>query len=601
MIYALLTLLITAAYSALLVAFPRWDRLARWAALAGVLGALVIELWQHGLPTDIAAGGSAVEWPGALSWLGPTWYREDALGAGLGASALLLGALALTRIGRGPAGPAQSATAAVVLANVYALAHASNLLAFAGHALVLTLAIWALGAVDPDAEQGPLVVRQRAALAAGALSAMGMALLVGRATGGQYILDDLSLSALTVWPLTLAAGFVLLWLGLAPMTGWSAMGHGANHESTGGIESALVQGIALGVPAVGLVLRLQALITRNALAGSVPEAWSGFTAALVVLGAATMLVAGAGAVVWAGTPRWSGLVTAFWMGAVAWGLGLDTTTGRVAALAALLAYGLGRISLEMAAGGPSWLTRTAAVFSLSGAPLGAGFVGLWVLSGGLVESRHPALTLVVVGAAVLLAGGMVLHVVSRGPSERPAPGRGETFAATLGLVLVGALLIGGAAPVLWLDQVVAMASVAGAGTTPAADWTGLRSGGLYVPLALLALGTLLLVVIRWAMRLPARSSAAGTSVLLPTALDRLQRTRESRMPQPLAGPLLSNPPPAVWWLSLAWLESGIYGTGALLARLGERLGGLLRRLEGRYFVPLAVILTMLAVLAVTSR
>jgi hypothetical protein len=71
------------------------------------------------------------------------------------------------------------------------------------------------------------------------------------------------------------------------------------------------------------------------------------------------------------------------------------------------------------------------------------------------------------------------------------------------------------------------------------------------------------------------------------------------LPAPLAGPLLSNPPPAVWWLSLAWLEGGIYGTGALLARLGERLGGLMRRLEGRYVVPLALVLTLLAVLAVT--
>jgi hypothetical protein len=144
-----------------------------------------------------------------------------------------------------------------------------------------------------------------------------------------------------------------------------------------------------------------------------------------------------------------------------------------------------------------------------------------------------------------------------------------------------------------------MAAVAGSGPGPAVDWTGLYSGGSYVPLLLLALGVLLIVGLRWAMRLPARSSAAGTSVLLPTALARLQRSRERRMPEPLAGPLLSNPAPAVWWLSLAWLEGGIYGTGALLARLGERFGGLLRRLEGRYFVPLALVLTLLAVLAVT--
>ena len=169
----------------------------------------------------------------------------------------------------------------------------------------------------------------------------------------------------------------------------------------------------------------------------------------------------------------------------------------------------------------------------------------------------------------------------------------------MGLVLVGALLLGGAAPGLWLPQVEAATSVAGLGVAPEANWTGLSSGGLYVPLGLLAIGALFLIGIRWALRLPARSSAAATSVLRPTAIVRLERTRESHLPESLSGPLLSNPPPAVWWLSLAWLEAGIYGTGGLLARLGERLGGLLHRLEGRYFVPLAVVLTLLAVLAVT--
>jgi hypothetical protein len=599
MIYALLTLLITAVYCAALVAFPRWDRAMRWAALAGVLGALSISLWQSGFPSSMVSPGRAVVWPRALDWLGPTWYREDGLGAGLGAWTLLLGALALLRLGRGPAAPAQIASAVAVLANVYALAHASNVLAFAGHLLVLTLAIWALGGVDPSTEQGGTVVRQRAALVVGAVSATGMALLVGRATGGQYDLHDLTLSVLTASPLALGAGVVLLWLGLAPVTGWSAMGHGATGESTGGLTSALVQGLALGVPVVALVLRLQGLITREALAASVPDAWAGFTSALVVFGAATMLVAGAGLVVWAGTSRWSAMLTAFWMGAVAWGLGLDTTTGRIAALAALLAFGLGRVALEMAAGGPAWLIRLGAVFSLSGAPVGAGFVGLWVLATGLVEARVPAFALVVVAAAVLGAAGTVLHVVSRATDPRPAPGRVETITGLIGLTLVSALLLGGAWPGLWLEQVEAATSIAGVGVAPTANWTGLSSEGLYVPLGLLAIGALLLTGIRWLLRLPARSSAAGTSALLPTAIVRLERTRESHIPEPLAGPLLSNPPPAVWWLSLAWLEAGVYGTGGLLARLGERAGALLHRLEGRYFVPLAVVLTLLAVLAVT--
>jgi len=64
--------------------------------------------------------------------------------------------------------------------------------------------------------------------------------------------------------------------------------------------------------------------------------------------------------------------------------------------------------------------------------------------------------------------------------------------------------------------------------------------------------------------------------------------------------LSSFPVPApVWWLSLVWVETGAARLGARLARLGSRAGLGLGRLEGRYYLPLALIVALIALLAVT--
>jgi hypothetical protein len=44
------------------------------------------------------------------------------------------------------------------------------------------------------------------------------------------------------------------------------------------------------------------------------------------------------------------------------------------------------------------------------------------------------------------------------------------------------------------------------------------------------------------------------------------------------------------------LEAGVWGLGVLLGSLGTRLGGLLGRLEGRFYLPLALILVVVALL-----
>jgi hypothetical protein len=141
-----------------------------------------------------------------------------------------------------------------------------------------------------------------------------------------------------------------------------------------------------------------------------------------------------------------------------------------------------------------------------------------------------------------------------------------------------------------------MAGVAGGGARLGTDWTGLTSAGIFLPLTLLAGAALVLAAFGWLLRLWIKSRTAGNSVLLPTAVARLQKLDQNvATPQPV----LTNPPPAVWWLSLVWLESGIYGSGSLLSRIATRLGTLLARLEGRYYFPLALILTLLIILAIT--
>jgi hypothetical protein len=148
-----------------------------------------------------------------------------------------------------------------------------------------------------------------------------------------------------------------------------------------------------------------------------------------------------------------------------------------------------------------------------------------------------------------------------------------------------------------------MAGIAGGAPPISLPWPGIQAGDGLLPLLLLAGGAALLAVIGWLVVSWARSGVSVSGALLPTALDRLAKADQpppggARDEAPVAG-LLSNPPAAIWWLSLAWLEAGIWGFGALLSRLGVRSGGLLGRLEGRFYLPLALILTLIIILIVS--
>jgi hypothetical protein len=119
--------------------------------------------------------------------------------------------------------------------------------------------------------------------------------------------------------------------------------------------------------------------------------------------------------------------------------------------------------------------------------------------------------------------------------------------------------------------------------------------------------------IGWLLRTWIRSGARDESILLPTGWNRLESNRDGTqggggmaVGTTSTSPLAQTPvlvpamaPSPIWWLSLDWVEDGIWGLGMLLLRVGARAGLGLGRLEGRYYLPLALVLALIALLAIT--
>ncbi len=593
--------------------WPRGPLLARVAGVGGIVIALAAALSLEGFE-GAGVAGAAILWPAPLRWTGMPPYRSDTLAAGLGVWCLLVGGLCL--LARGwIAGSTESeveddggsayrwATGLMTIALLYSLVHTFDLLALAGHVLALAAIAWAQAGWQGHRSVGPGTGRQMIALSMAAACLLGAALLVGRATGGEYGLSNVSLSALTLWPLVLFGLFVIIWSGGVPFTGWSACSHAAASA-----QGALMQALVVPVPVLVLVLRLQALVTAQALAGTVPSGWAALMSVLGWAGGLTALVAGAGMLVWAGTTRWSALTTAYFSGLVMWALALDNPAGRHAALAVLLAFSLGRATMALAVGTDAEgrvgrLARGIAAASLASAPLTAGFVGVWVLATAVARTTaHPAMGVVVMMVALIGACGLVLGFLSGGAGTA---GIRSGAGGLLAVVSALALVLGGAAPALWLRPPGLMAGVAGGSPIVGLSWVGLQDMGLFAPVALLAGGAVVLGALAWLVAVVAGSGVPASGPLLPPALDRVSRATThthagaaGRSPHP-PDVLLRNPPALIWWLSLGWLEAGIWGFGSLLGRLGMRSGGLLGRLEGRYYMPLAIILILLALLVVS--
>ncbi|MDQ6695278.1 MAG: hypothetical protein M3014_12810 [Chloroflexota bacterium] len=609
MIAALLTLLITALGCAVLSASSRWKRLARTVALTGVAVALGISLWQEGLR---ALGQVIVAWPTGLGWLGQSPYASDAFSAGMGSWCLLLGAGLLYKMGIGEQteapmiaeeAPLQLALSVLTLADLYSLVHLDNLLTFAGHMLALALLTWAYSSLAGSDDDAGLP-RRNLALGAGAVLVLCAALLIGRTTGGVYSLATAVPGALTVWPVVLLGLGILLWLGCIPATGWSS--RGMNGAGGSGAYRVMVQTLVVGLPVLALLLRIEAGITNEATAGTVPPEWTALAGALQWLGGSTALAAGAGCLVWAGLPRWSAMLTACTMGLMLWAVSLDSPDGRLAAIAILLAYGAGNLGVEMLRGSVSSMRNyplAMCIFSRLCVPLTAGFVGLWLLVGSISETKHPALALVVLGSTILAACGGVIHEAI---GEAHDKGQKGPVSLWVGTGIAALLLIGGIVPGLWLPQAEFMAGIAGGSPSTHASWqglavTGATSGaGTALPLGWIGAGALLLVGAFVLLRAGIRGGyVEQAGVLLPTALGRGENLpgelSHKGQSSPLGG-LLANPPSPIWWLSLAWLDAGVWGTGILIGRLVGRGGVLLRIAQTRLYVPLVLVIVIVVLL-----
>ena len=553
--------------------------------------ALVLSVALQGLE----GSGGRVEWPPMLSWLGASPFASDGLSGGLGAWCLLLGMLCLLKIGSGENAPLRLSVAMLAIATLYALVHTVNFLAFGVMVFALALLTWGYFVVS--GEQDARTDRSTLSLGLGSLFLIGASLLIGRQTGGDYDLGDLSLSTLTVWPLVLFAAYTIAWLGLVPLTGWSAL------VPSGGFRT-LLHSLILGVPVVTLALRLQSLVTVEAIGATIPANWGAFMQALGWLGCITSVVSAAAMLVWAGKSRWPALQATFWLGLALWALSLDTPLARYSGVVIVLAYGAGRVALELLPPGNDRFTSFLRIFanaSLAGVPVTPGFVGVWLFAHALAEEVRPALALIVLGAVVLAACGTVLHTGNRGEALA-GDAMSSRYAGWAGVLSVSLLVVVMLLIPLWSPYVEGVTTVAGGVPRLEDSWVGVSSGGGTLAVTLLVAGAILLAGLGWLVATSARAGSGVTGVLLPTALERLDKRRndaESGQGDPDISPLLENSPAPVWWASMAWLDRGVWGFGSVLARLTSRFGGLLGRLEGRFYLPLALILTLAALLAVT--
>jgi hypothetical protein len=335
-------------------------------------------------------------------------------------------------------------------------------------------------------------------------------------------------------------------------------------------------------------------------------------------GAITLVTAASGMVVSAGSGRWSAFLAAFWWGGAAWSLGMDTPAGRTAALAIALAFGASRVTLALGSTGlgravagdglaTRQVARTVGALSLAGAPLLGGFAGLWLLGVALVDAGRTPLALGLVGAAVVTAMGVALQFAAQGPANDrlvTSGGPEERFYRILGTLAaalgVAVLVVGGVTAGAWVRWVSEMASVAGGDAPSQASWEGVTAGGLAYPALLLGAAALLIAILGRVTRARAQAGSQQGGALLPTAIEVLtEQPRSERPTFAESGTFAGAAPTWAWWLSLEWLLNGVWGLGVLVARLLGRIGQGLGRLEGRYFVPLAMLLALAAMLAVT--
>jgi hypothetical protein len=498
-----------------------------------------------------------------------------------GGALILLGGLALWLIigglaagpGRGRVHPAWGVAAALAaglaLLNVVLAADAVFLALSWLAAALAVYAVNLLALADEDADAGAarrLLPGLGAMLAAGT-GVLLAALAAARVGAGGYDLAALPWPALGDGPALVLVGVLLVQLGQLPLLGASL--HGA----------AISRGVLVPLPALYLALRLWDIGIRTP--GSLVPAWATAWAVLAVGGA---LGGGAALLAWGAQPpdRRLALASAAHWGLVVWGLGLATPLSRTAAITLALATALGHLGLDSRLG--RW--RLAALASLGGVPLLAGFGGVWLLG----QALPPGLRLVALG--VVLGGTAALLPGFAAAPRRPA------LAGIVGGVIATGLLAAGVLPG-WtlLPGAVALVGALPPGVLAVPDWglAGLGGPGMgaWPAAALAALLGLALAAglyLAWRRRgapppLPGWAWRIDDDALVPVA----QALLIDRPPLPSAVPGDAPAPPPTLGAQLT----------TALARGLSLLGQALVAAEGRYYLLFTVLMLLLALLALT--
>ncbi|MGQ0533150.1 MAG: proton-conducting transporter transmembrane domain-containing protein [Caulobacteraceae bacterium] len=264
---------------------------------------------------------------------------------------------------------------------------------------------------------------------AAALMLLGVAMIV-RATGSSN-LDALPLAQLAA-PSLAGAGVVMIVLalalkaGVAPLHAWASAALGR----CGGAAM-------LGVGALSVLGALCMLVRFTAYAITAPHIGAGVSAALGVLGAASVVIGSVQAIGARSLPRLTAYAAASQAGCVLLSIALGSPAGFAAALVQLFALAAATLALYggAAAGRIQSLSMldgfgqraplasaaiTAGALSLMGAPLTLGFLGRWTLvEAGVGAGWWWAAALVIVAsfAAVFYGGRLVERVYFRRAGE----------------------------------------------------------------------------------------------------------------------------------------------------------------------------------------
>ncbi len=263
------------------------------------------------------------------------------------------------------------------------------------------------------------------------------------------------------------------------------------------------------------------------------------TVGLLTLASAALAALAAPDHVAARRAAWQYLVAALLIG-----LGSGNPVG-VAGAVVWLAAGLAGLALSGARGIP----RLVGLGVLGGLPPTLGFAGLWLLLGATTSGGWLLATV-----ALPIGGLLVVLALLRHPPETPGPGG---IAAGL---WAGALVLGGVAPLPWLDNVLRPALNTLAAGLPALagvqEWPG-------VGLILVGANSTLAV---WpALGLAATLVLAGALVELAARLLRGGSATNPPTPLPASPPAPLLPDAAIW---AAWLDPA-----RLLRRLRPRPSG----------------------------